>query len=1568
MAKIKTLKQNGEELLPRTHVKAVMDDNGNTLDKLLQAAKKDGLNTANARANQVPTADGAGGWSWKDQQGGSGGGSVDETLTVSGAAADAKITGEKVKEVKNSVTALAQKVTNLQISGGGGIDDDLNLFAVEGASNNEKFYNAVNAGGSYSGHKNTMVLEYARCSAPGTGIGQVRYYVLYRDNWGELADNNADVVIRDTVFEPEGDNPILVQFLYTSGSLTFENCTFRNILFWFGRPNKYKVTFRNCKIVDNQYHFLQCGEWNSNIEYLIEGCEFRHMRPDKTEYRNDIEYQKETGSLKINGWAHGNIRVMGYDLKMTIRDTLFYDNMGALNIMIQKSSHVDTVDPARVEVYIERCTFRKTNGAAISFNNQPVTGWIKDCKFFNIGENRCNEEGYDFPEDKKLMYGTGTADDPFVYACGVGSNAIFSYNWTPRHELTISGNWIYNIMENGVEGNYREVSYNHIENTGYRMKDGLWNPSTEGIYGNIAICKGNVIRNPTSGEPGIVIPSWSDGQDCYYEDNLIIFDKEGETSTSTGFEIMFQNEKFDYDCFIRRNTIRGFAKKYHIFNTYGDAMPIHIEEDNVNENLLSTSDYNQRNLSGVDFDSINAQEIVRDPYFLSVDDNGLPKEWGVKAADIAIYTNGNERFLRVTGTSVGACAYAYQDYRVGSDIYIARIKFRVRSSSGKIGIVPLSMQDSGSIVPNYESYVFNPAMKQFEFATDGDKPNEWHDVVHSMVITENARIAIVNPEIDDAEDAEFISRMDIKDVSVRITRCAPRVFSDETFSVASTPYNFDNLNVSYLPANGFSIQYQIPGKTWLYNGSWNDATWMLGKNTGEELGRGAIFVKSAAKLYNNLVIWYKSIFDLDLGGFTMECGNAETYSFIQLFNGADVTLKNGTITAKNFAVSLSGGCKLTVENDATIATTGEAFALLIGGGERDARTGLTVHGGTIGNTLSYAYTDIIFDVPEGASATMSRLQTQGYIRISKDNKVTYKNGAGEVIEVTDVQKMTGMFYCVEITVEYSANHTESDLIVTGDESNVAYSYKDENGELQELEGSLTQAWTAAGDTETTRQGDMHIKLLEDVYTYTGLYMWGGGNIVLDLNGFSIKTDYQNYALYLRNNMNLTIIDTAERDEKGIIQSANYASVIAANVTLNVNGGKVIQNNGIGIAATEGTTFTLSGEAEIDGKIGLSVGTNVSVTLDGGSVSGTQFGIQAPAEDESTTAITVHSGTVSSAEGIALSAKNATFAAQEGKTATISGVVELVNNATIADKTVVTVNGERVTDYKRASGTTVISYSEDAATIPATNIALSSTTLSMVEGGVANLTATVTPTNSTDSVGWSVSPSGIVSVTGGNVTALKAGSATITATAGSVSATCAVTVTAASSGGDDSPTLLYNLPAETTFTNSTNGVIDTGVKLFEDVSTSPKYTILFDVTTGNVTNSSSKYCLLHCMNEVDPWPGFAVQLSQSSNAPSMRMILWKSNTSIVWSPGNKRMRVALRIDGKKFCYAPKDSDMTMTEMDIGSAYCNVPQSLVIGGYRDENGTFGRFYEGTLHELKVYSGCWTKEECLAWVNAE
>lgn len=78
-------------------------------------------------------------------------------------------------------------------------------------------------------------------------------------------------------------------------------------------------------------------------------------------------------------------------------------------------------------------------------------------------------------------------------------------------------------------------------------------------------------------------------------------------------------------------------------------------------------------------------------------------------------------------------------------------------------------------------------------------------------------------------------------------------------------------------------------------------------------------------------------------------------------------------------------------------------------------------------------------------------------------------------------------------------------------------------------------------------------------------------------------------------------------------------------------------------------------------------------------------------------------------------------------------------------------------------------------IPCTNITLNNTTLSFTTDAAQTLTATLTPTDTTDKVVWSVSPTGICTVEDGVVTAIKNGTCVITATCGSHSATCNVTV-------------------------------------------------------------------------------------------------------------------------------------------------------------------------------------------------
>ena len=82
-------------------------------------------------------------------------------------------------------------------------------------------------------------------------------------------------------------------------------------------------------------------------------------------------------------------------------------------------------------------------------------------------------------------------------------------------------------------------------------------------------------------------------------------------------------------------------------------------------------------------------------------------------------------------------------------------------------------------------------------------------------------------------------------------------------------------------------------------------------------------------------------------------------------------------------------------------------------------------------------------------------------------------------------------------------------------------------------------------------------------------------------------------------------------------------------------------------------------------------------------------------------------------------------------------------------------------------------------IAVTSVTLDKTTLGLVEGDQAVLTATVSPDNATEpAVTWTASNASVATVEDGMVTAVKAGTAVITAKAGDKSAKCTVTVTAA----------------------------------------------------------------------------------------------------------------------------------------------------------------------------------------------
>lgn len=154
-------------------------------------------------------------------------------------------------------------------------------------------------------------------------------------------------------------------------------------------------------------------------------------------------------------------------------------------------------------------------------------------------------------------------------------------------------------------------------------------------------------------------------------------------------------------------------------------------------------------------------------------------------------------------------------------------------------------------------------------------------------------------------------------------------------------------------------------------------------------------------------------------------------------------------------------------------------------------------------------------------------------------------------------------------------------------------------------------------------------------------------------------------------------------------------------------------------------------------------------------------------------------------------------------------------------------------------------------IACTNITLNNTTLSFTTSAGQTLTATVTPTNTTDTVAWSVSPTGFVTVDNGVVTPINNGQCIVTATCGTQSATCNVTVNlpvvavTALNLDKDSITLGNSAEVDTSNINLLDGVnhtIDatTNNIVFDSITLDSGIYVFRNINEGTFTWLGAKY--------------------------------------------------------------------------------------------------------------------------------
>lgn len=266
-------------------------------------------------------------------------------------------------------------------------------------------------------------------------------------------------------------------------------------------------------------------------------------------------------------------------------------------------------------------------------------------------------------------------------------------------------------------------------------------------------------------------------------------------------------------------------------------------------------------------------------------------------------------------------------------------------------------------------------------------------------------------------------------------------------------------------------------------------------------------------------------------------------------------------------------------------------------------------------------------------------------------------------------------------------------------------------------------------------------------------------------------------------------------------------------------------------------------------------------------------------------------------------------------------------------------------------------------VPCTGITLDKNELMFNAEGTQIITATVTPTDTTDSVVWTSSNETVATVENGVVTAVASGTATITATCGGYSATCTVSVSIIVAP-------VYELAEATTF-DGTN-YIDTGVS---PLAKQQDFTLLLEWEhTGESVWAGNSHVVMHCMHEVSPHPG--MQLAYHANGFQMEarqknavMAFSVTKDGIATSDINT-IRIAYKIDWSNRLITVSRRYNGSGEIYSNNAtptFVQIDENVLLGCYQTADGTTERYAKGIMRNCKIYTCALPDAEIEAWLNS-
>lgn len=167
--------------------------------------------------------------------------------------------------------------------------------------------------------------------------------------------------------------------------------------------------------------------------------------------------------------------------------------------------------------------------------------------------------------------------------------------------------------------------------------------------------------------------------------------------------------------------------------------------------------------------------------------------------------------------------------------------------------------------------------------------------------------------------------------------------------------------------------------------------------------------------------------------------------------------------------------------------------------------------------------------------------------------------------------------------------------------------------------------------------------------------------------------------------------------------------------------------------------------------------------------------------------------------------------------------------------------------------------------------------------------------------------------------------------------------------EDGASILYKLPHATVF-NGTSDYIDTDIQLRkEDIS----FTIFLHVSKDSTEDANHK-TVLHCMHEASPYDGLMLDYYASK----FQIICGTGSSAITSVPETKISEDGIYVavtheQGTSKYDAYYKTATTVSHKQLTYNFVSINETVIIGAYQDTSGTKGRYFKGTIHDLKILS---------------